>query len=1040
MALAAGLAPRSAAAQAEAARVLDDFETVAGWTAAPADGVLLRIGTDSGHTGRAMRLDFDFQGHGGYAVARKRFPIDLPDNYAFTFWIRADAPVNNLEFKLVDSTGDNVWWMNRRSLAFPHRWTKLTTRRRQIAFAWGPVGGGMPHHIASIELAITAGTGGKGTIWIDQLELEPRPPERPYDLIPAVTASTSESGHAPALALDADSLSSWRSGPAAGATLTIDFHQRREFGGMTLDWERDRAARDYTVELSDDGGTWTPAYAARDANGGRDYIALPETEARCVRIVMMRGAGRGFGLRAVHIQPLDWAATPNAFQQAVADDAPRGAYPRYFTRHQSYWTIVGVNGDGHRGLLGQDGAFEPAAGGFSVEPFVQVGGRTLGWADAAPSQSLANGFLPIPSVTSAFGDLRLTVTAFAAGRRGAASSYTRYRLANRGSRTEHVTLLLALRPLQVNPPWQFLGVAGGAAEIGRVALRGRSVWIDGVPRVDLATRPGAFGAATFDEGDISEFLFRGEIPRARSVRDPRKLASAALSYPLDLAPGASEDIYIRFPLDSVTASAPATPTAAPEPLSPAAARAALTRTTLDWRALLGRVTVDLPPAARPFADALRSSLAYMLINRDGPAIEPGARSYRRSWIRDGAMIGDALLRMGQPEAVREFLDWFAPYQYADGKVPCCVDARGADPVTEHDSHGELIYAIARYYRATGDRTFLERMWPHVAAAAGYIDSMRRADSAGIMPPSISHEGYSAKPVHSYWDDFFALRGLTDAADLAATLGHDPAHFARIRDEFARDLHRSIRATIARDRLDYIPGSADLGDYDPTSTSIGITPGGQASSLPADALAHTYDRYLREVRARADSSGWKAYTPYEMRNIGALVRLGRRADAWELLRILFRGQRPAGWRQWPEVVYRDSAAPGFLGDLPHTWVASDYVRSLLDMLAYEREADSTLVLGAGVPVAWVNETPGLAVRNLPVGRERISFTMLRQGDEMVARVSGSVTVPAGGILVYAPFDCRPGSARVAGMPVALAADGSVSVRRLPAEVRFGVKGC
>jgi hypothetical protein len=404
------------------------------------------------------------------------------------------------------------------------------------------------------------------------------------------------------------------------------------------------------------------------------------------------------------------------------------------------------------------------------------------------------------------------------------------------------------------------------------------------------------------------------------------------------------------------------------------------------------------------------------------------------------MIGDALLRMGQPEAVREFIEWFAPYQYASGKVPCCVDTRGADPVTEHDSHGELIYVIARYFAATGDRTFLERMWPHVASAVAYMDSVRRTDSAGIMPPSISHEGYSAKAVHSYWDDFFALRGLSDAAELAATLGQDPGRYAGIRDGFARDLQRSIRATIARDRLDFIPGSADLGDYDPTSTSIGITPGGQAGQLPAEPLAHTYDRYLREVRARRDSSGWKAYTPYELRNVGALVRLGRRADAWELLRILFSGQRPAGWKQWPEVVYRDSVAPGFLGDLPHTWVASDYVRSLLDMLAFEREADSTLVLGAGVPSAWASEPPGLAIRNLPVGRGRLSLTLTREGSEVTARVSGSVAVPPGGIAVYAPLDCHPASARVDGMPRALEQDGSVRLRRLPGEVIFEVSGC
>ena len=300
--LAAGTAARAAAGQAANPQVLDDFEAVDGWSAAPADGVLLRIGTGTGHAGRALRLDFDFQGHGGYAVIRKRVAIDLPANYAFTFWIRADAPVNNLEFKLVDSTGDNVWWMNRRSLSFPRDWTKLTTRRRQIEFAWGPVGGGMPHHIAAIELAITAGTGGKGTVWIDQLALEPRPPDRPYDLVPAVTASRSEAGHSADLAFDADSLSSWR-GSGARAALTADFHQSREFGGMTLDWEPGRAARDYAVQLSDDGSSWTEAYAARNANGGRDYIALPETEARYVRIVMTRSAGRSFGLRAIHIQP-----------------------------------------------------------------------------------------------------------------------------------------------------------------------------------------------------------------------------------------------------------------------------------------------------------------------------------------------------------------------------------------------------------------------------------------------------------------------------------------------------------------------------------------------------------------------------------------------------------------------------------------------------------------------------------------------------------------------------------------------------------------
>src|SRR5206468_1895703 len=188
-----------------------------------------------------------------------------------------------------------------------------------------------------------------------------------------------------------------------------------------------------------------------------------------------------------------------------------------------------------------------------------------------------------------------------------------------------------------------------------------------------------------------------------------------------------------------------------------------------------------------------------------------------------------------------YIRWFAPYQFADGKIPCCVDSRGADPVAEHDSHGEFIYLVAEYVRLTGDRSLACEMWPHVFAAATYIDRLREgvvhresgtgSDSAsisdtrpptpdtpfaGILPPSISHEGYSAKPMHSYWDDFFALRGFADAAWIATALGDRAAaaRWSRVHAEFGRDLHASILAAMIRHHVDYVPGCADLGDFDP----------------------------------------------------------------------------------------------------------------------------------------------------------------------------------------------------------------------------------
>ena len=66
------------------------------------------------------------------------------------------------------------------------------------------------------------------------------------------------------------------------------------------------------------------------------------------------------------------------------------------------------------------------------------------------------------------------------------------------------------------------------------------------------------------------------------------------------------------------------------------------------------------------------------------------------------------------------------------------------------------------------------------------------------------------------------------------------------------------------------------------------------------------------------------------------------------------RRPEGWNQWAEVVVRDAREPRFLGDMPHGWVASDQIRSVLDLFAYEDEGES-------IPGAGGRRAHGLAAR-------------------------------------------------------------------------------
>jgi hypothetical protein len=855
--------------------------------------------------------------------------------------------------------------------------------------------------------------------------------------------------------MDGRSDTAWRSASGGSQSLTIDFHSVRQFGGLIVQWAGGFATN-YDVATSTGGKDWTVVRSVSEGNGGRDYLQAPNAAARYVRLDLKSGAG-DYAISEITIEPPRFGDRMINVYQAMAHDAPRGRYPRGLTGELAYWTIFGVDRDeGAKPLLSEDGAIETPAG-FTLEPFVRIDGRLMTWADVTTSQSLEQNSLPLPSTTWRHPKFTLEIAPFGAGSPAAPIGYARYKLRNRSNHTERAQFFVAIRPLRVTPPWHELNIAELTAPIRSIRWNGSELAVDDT-RVIPLTKPSHVAASTFDGGDAmlagvwgvgsgepagepavgsreseknpkSNRRALSPTPDTRRpppanptpdtrhptpVVDDQHHASAVMMWDLTLAPGAERIIDIATPLhahDTQTI-----------PTDVAQQRANAIR---YWRKIADHVSIDIP-AARDLVDTVRANVAFNLLGRDGPAIRGGARNYRRSWIRDGSLASTMLLRFGLHDDVRDYIRWFAPYQFADGKIPCCVDSRGADPVAEHDSHGEFIYLVAEYARLTGDRSLAREMWPHVLAAAKYIDSLREGvagresgvgagpasisdprhptpDSpyTGILPPSISHEGYSAKPMHSYWDDFFALRGLKDATWLAEQLGERSAaaHFAIVRDEFARDFHASIRNAIALHHIDFIPGSADLGDFDPTSTTIGIEPGGDLANLPRDAVMHEFTRAWNESLARMEGrSEWKDYTPYELRQVGTFVRLGWRDRAQQLLQFFLDDRRPPGWNQWAEVVAQDYRAPTYLGDIPHLWVGSDFARSFIDMLAYEREEDDALVLGAGIPDSWLDR--GVHVRELRTIYGPLSFSAQRKDGRVMVTISG-VRVPKGGIVVMLP---------------------------------------
>jgi hypothetical protein len=992
--------------------ILDSFADLSGWTTVASGQAQVHLSQDHGVEGHALRLDFDFKGGGGFVVARKRFSILLPDTYTFCFSVRGAAPPNRFEFKLTDPPGHNVWWYHQDAFNFPADWQPVRIPQRQMAFAWGPAGGGTLDSLGAIEFVIAAGAGGKGTVWISDLRFE----DNTYRTTPVVRASSAQANHGAQCVVDRSMATSWRSAVSAGPQwLWVDFLQEREYGGVIIWWEPARQAREFTVQISTDATHWETVYVTSRAASERSYIYLPGTTSRYLRLNCLKGPGNaGFGIVEIDIQPYDFSRSMPAFFQSIARYEAKGLYPKYWYGEQTYWSPVGLVEAGvGQALLNEEGMLEVDQGHFSIEPFVFVDGRLITWAEASPTQTLEQGYLPLPSSWWRKDSIGLTTTVCAIEDAGRPVLYSRYRIENHGDTLRQVRFFVAFRPFQVTPPWQAFKDFGGVSPIRTLAYSEGRVWVNGCREVIPLTAPSQFGAAAFEQSAITAYLQTGDLPASSMISDDFGAASGALRYDLAIAPGGVQDVYLAMPFGATEETHGRL-----SGLTEASGMAAFERATRAWEAKLGKITIGLPPSAQAFTETMKTALAHILLNRDGPALQPGPRRYTRCWIRDGAIMSAALLRLGCAGEVRDFIRWYAQYQAPDGNVPAIVDRTGPDWLAEHDSHGEFIYTVMEYFRLTNDRALLSAMWPAVLKAVEYIETLRRARLTpafqapekracyGLLPESVSHEGYLSHPVHAYWDDFWTLRGLKDAVAMAVALD-DQLQIPRLvalRDAFRDTLHRSIRATMTERHLDYLPGSVEWADADPAAIAIAITLVDEGHHLPAAAMARTFEPYLEHFCARRSGTvDWVNYTPYEMRIIGALVRLGQRQSACELAEFFLANRRPPSWNQWPEIAWRDPQSPAHIGDLPHSWISAEYLLAFLSLFAFEREADQALIIAAGIAAAWLHTDAAVSVQDLPTYYGTLSYTLRRVGPQTLRlTLAGNLAMPPGKIIARPPL--------------------------------------
>ncbi len=249
VALLLAVAPLGPAARAAGLRheTLDDFRDAEAWTASASDQVhaALRRDRDGG-----LCLDADFAGVSGYAVMRRQLPVDWPAQFDLVARLKGGGAANDLQLKLVDAGGDNVWWVNRPHAVLPRALADWKFKRRHFDFAWGPAADHALRRTQAIEFVLAAGrAGGRSSLCVAKLTLVERAPDPAVWPTPVVRRGARQ--------------------------LDIDWGLVREFNGVALHWPAGASGLDYELLASDDARQWRCCAASAAATADSMRCSCP---------------------------------------------------------------------------------------------------------------------------------------------------------------------------------------------------------------------------------------------------------------------------------------------------------------------------------------------------------------------------------------------------------------------------------------------------------------------------------------------------------------------------------------------------------------------------------------------------------------------------------------------------------------------------------------------------------------------------------------------------------------------------------------------
>ncbi len=370
-------------------------------------------------------------------------------------------------------------------------------------------------------------------------------------------------------------------------------------------------------------------------------------------------------------------------------------------------------------------------------------------------------------------------------------------------------------------------------------------------------------------------------------------------------------------------------------------------------------------------------------------VKPGATIYDAFWYRDASYITGALDVAGHLDEAEKSLRLFWQTGLA-GKFQSLGQQPSGSwqaPLGEYDGQGQALWALLHHYRLSGDKKWLETVYPSIRRGASWIREVTtlsqfttedgdRPVYYGLLPSGL---GEAIGAGYNYYHDYWAVLGIRLAATAAHALGReeDATWMSSTYETLSANLHQSIRKSFEGiGQGTYIPATPfnTITQYDIWGTIAALYP--TRFLAPHDPMiTSTLDLMMRHSRE-------DLYTYFTKKKVWTYITVDWAMcyllrNEPELFMKLFDGfvAHASTTNCWIEEIFLRSRLG--TGDMPHGWAAAQYVHIHRNSLVYEDEG--TLHLCWGAKGQWMEN--GIRVSRAPTEFGVLDFSLALRGDEL-----------------------------------------------------------